>query len=73
MRARPCDPLATWCEAQLHGCDGRASQRHHVLRRSRGGSDDASNTRDLCRACHQFIHEHPAWAYENGWLQRGAA
>jgi hypothetical protein len=70
-RARPNEPLADWCEAALQGCTGRASQRHHVLRRSRGGTDEAANTRDLCWHCHQWVHANPASSYELGLLQRG--
>lgn len=75
-RARPDEPLAEWCEAQIPGvCKGRAECRHHKLRRGRGGSDDASNTADLCdvNGCHWFIHHNIEWAYANGWLVRGAA
>lgn len=72
-RARPDEPLADWCEVRTEVCTGRAEHRHHKLRRSRGGSDDASNTADCCGRCHLFIHEHPAWAYAAGWLIRGAA
>lgn len=25
----------------------------------------------ICAADHRFIHEHPAWAYEHGWLVHG--
>jgi hypothetical protein len=72
-RARPNDPLATWCQARIEGvCEGRAIHRHHILRRSQGGSDGASNTVDICNGCHHYIHGHPAWSYENGWLRRRA-
>jgi len=73
-RARPDEPLATWCEAQVDGvCTGRAEHRHHVRRRSQGGTDDASNTRDLCGACHGWVHAHPAKAYIRGLLARSSA
>lgn len=72
-RARSLDPLAIWCEADLPGCAGRAVHRHHIQRRSQGGSDGRSNTTDICGACHRFIHENPAWAYEHGWLRRRAS
>lgn len=71
MRARPKDPLSTWCEAGLPGCGGRATERHHRHRRSHGGGDDPANTVDLCAACHARIHANPAWAYGHGWLIRG--
>lgn len=73
-RARPTEALATWCEAKIDGvCTGRAVHRHHVRRRSQGGTDDRSNTRDLCMPCHEWIHAHPAHAYELGLLKRGRA
>ena len=73
-RARPDEPLADWCQAQIpEWCSGRASHRHHVKRRSQGGTDDVSNTRDLCSSCHEFVHANPAWSYANGLLDRGVA
>lgn len=73
-RARPDEPLADWCEARFFGCYGRATDRHHVLRRSHGGGDERENTRDLCRWCHlEVIHRNPAMAYEQGWMKRGVA
>lgn len=73
-RARPGEPLATWCEAAVADvCQGRAVHRHHVLRRSAGGSDDKTNTLDACAACHSWIHAHPADSYERGFLLRRSA
>lgn len=68
-RARPNEPLADWCEARIDGvCHGRAVHRHHRLMRSQGGGDEATNTAELCGACHQHIHDNPAWSYGAGWL-----
>lgn len=68
-RARPEDPLAPWCEAQVpRVCTGRATCRHHRLRRAHGGGDEVENTADLCDACHEHVHRNPAWAYVYGWL-----
>lgn len=74
-RARPDEPLATWCTARLAGfCTGRATDRHHILPRSAGGTDDATNTTDVCNPCHiAGIHDRPAWAYSVGLLKRRAA
>jgi len=70
-RARPDEPLADLCELQGPTCAGKASQRHHKLRRSQGGTDDKSNTIDCCWTCHNVtIHGNPALAYEMGWLVR---
>lgn len=71
MRARPDEPLATWCQVGAEGCAGRAVHRHHILRRSRGGDDSPENTSDVCAMCHDRIHANPAWAYERGLLRRG--
>jgi hypothetical protein len=31
-------------------------ERHHIIYRSRGGSNDASNLVNLCQACHKYRH-----------------
>jgi len=73
-RARPDEPLADWCEARIDGvCTGRAAHRHHIKRRSQGGTDDASNCADLCSDCHGWVHANPARSYELGLLVRGVA
>lgn len=58
--------MATWCEARLEGCDGRATDRHHRKFRSRGGRDDRSNTVDICERCHRHIHANDRWAKSVG-------
>lgn len=73
-RAEPDRPMADWCEARIQvSCTGRAGHRHHKLRRSQGGTDDSTNTVDLCWSCHEFIHANPAWSYEQGYLMRRTA
>ena len=37
-------------------CGNVATDSHHVVFRSQGGSDDWSNLAALCRTCHQAIH-----------------
>lgn len=70
-RARPKEPLAVFCERCQQA---PATDRHHILRRSAGGTDERENTRDLCRDCHMHIHRHPTQSYAEGWLvRRGAA
>lgn len=70
-RARPAEPLADWCELRSGVCTGRATDRHHILRRAQGGTDDATNTADLCHTDHlHVIHGNPAWARRHGWLVR---
>ena len=71
-RARPDEPLALVCEAKGVICCLRpATERHHKLRRSHGGGDEATNTLDLCSQCHATIHANPEMSYRLGWLIRG--
>lgn len=73
-RARPDEPLATWCEAAIDGvCTGRPSDRHHIIPRGPGSSDDATNTMDVCRACHRHIEANRVWARSVGFLRRAGA
>lgn len=77
-RARPDEPLAQRCEtADLlpRVCKGFAEERHHLLRRGQGGTDDASNTLDICGTngidgCHNWIHTNVAEAVRLGLLRR---
>jgi hypothetical protein len=74
-RARPNEPLATWCEFQIPAvCTGRAENRHH--RKGRGPGLDAPEwTADICHGCHNYAHAHPAESYRMGWMvkRNGAA
>jgi hypothetical protein len=66
-----------WCELQLKGCWGRATDKSHRVARGNGGrrgearirSDRPSNALDSCRHCHGQIHAKPAWAKQflHGW------
>lgn len=67
-RAKPESPLLDFCEIQ--GCNNRATERHHKLRRSAGGKDEWSNLMDICSEHHQWIHANPAESYAAGWLIR---
>ncbi len=58
------------CEVRTRACTGRGSEAHHVLRRSQGGSDDPSNLLWACLHCHDWLHKHPAKAYEKGWMMK---
>ena len=31
-------------------------ERHHIVMKAGGGSDDEKNLEDRCRACHDFVH-----------------
>jgi anti-sigma factor RsiW len=56
------------CQARLAGCTRTAVDVHERLSRARGGSIlDRSIFVALCRACHTYITEHPAWAEAEGW------
>lgn len=69
-RARPDEPLATWCQVAIPGvCTGRAEVRHHIIRRGPGSSDEAWNTLDLDDACHGYIHRNITWAKTRGYLR----
>lgn len=56
------------CEAKLIGCTGKAQDVHH--RRGRIGDDlfDVDLLLAVCRACHDWIGDHPAAAMEAGLL-----
>ena len=58
------------CEANIDGCcSGIPTDVHEIKTRARGGSiTDPDNCLALCRGCHTFITEHPAWALEHGFV-----
>jgi 5-methylcytosine-specific restriction endonuclease McrA len=37
-------------------CHREATDRHHIIRRSQGGSDNKINLANLCRRCHNILH-----------------
>jgi 5-methylcytosine-specific restriction endonuclease McrA len=45
---------------------------HHLLPRARGGLSVPSNLTTLCSKHHRWIHDHPEWSEENGWLLTSA-
>lgn len=63
------------CEAQLRGCWGEASERHHRISQKAGGrhgaararADRASNLLHLCLLCHHVITATPRWSRSCGW------
>ena len=59
------------CEARIPGvCHGRGDAAHHIVPRSRGGSDDPGNLLWVCNAgCHAHIHANPEWARAQGLLR----
>ena len=58
------------CEAQIPGvCSNWATDVHEIMTRARGGSLlDEFNVLALCRRCHSFITENPAFAQEHGFI-----
>jgi hypothetical protein len=59
------------CGRSLYAVSG---SRHHRRPRSHkfAGLHEASNLIDVCgsgtQGCHGYIHAHPSWAYEHGYL-----
>jgi hypothetical protein len=56
------------CEIGTQLCTVVGSQTHHVLNRSQGGKADPELLKRTCAPCHRYIGDHPAEAYEKGWL-----
>jgi len=53
-------------------CWGRLDP-HHILRRSQGGPDEATNLITLCRAHHSAVHEQVARSITLGLLRKPTA
>lgn len=51
-------------------CLAAATEYHHRKFRSQGGDWSPANALHLCSAHHQWITEHPAASYANGWSCR---
>lgn len=57
------------CECNMGetGCTGLAQEIHH--RCGRGPYlNDVSTWMAVCRPCHLFIHSHPSWARDWGYI-----
>ena len=62
------------CQARLPECSFHATDVHELKTRARGGSIfEMSNCIALCRSCHSWITEHPAWASEHGFMLHATA
>ena len=57
-----------WCEIVHPGCTGVGTELHHRLMRSQGGGHGEENLLWLCSTGHRYVHDHPTYAYERGWL-----
>jgi len=58
------------CEANIEPlCSYHATDVHEIKTRARGGSIvDVENCLALCRMCHRYITDNPAWALEHGYV-----
>lgn len=56
-----------WCEIRLPCCTGRAQDPSHRVAAGRGGPRSLSNLIGACRACHDWCHDNPIEARDNGW------
>lgn len=69
LRPQVIDRAGGLCE--IDGCSNLGTDMHEILTRARGGSaTDPVNILLVCRACHRWIHEHPAEALRLGYLAR---
>jgi hypothetical protein len=57
-----------FCEAQLPGCLGTATDPCHRVGRAQGGPDTLANCWWGCRRCHEWAHARPAEAYDLGLM-----
>lgn len=59
------------CQARVPDvCMVRAVTAHHLKLRSQGGGNELENLCAVCRDCHLFLHHNPAWAADNGLIER---
>ena len=67
-RARRLQPVCALCRRRV------ATETHHVVPMSRGGSDRASNLLALCTQCHYEQHNPPPIDSKTGvYVRRGGA
>lgn len=73
LRAQLFERANGWCEAQLPGCLGRATEPCHRKHRKAGGrplGDDErlSNAWAGCAVCHRWTHDNPTEANDLGLI-----
>ena len=57
------------CEARVGlVCNTEGCHAHHVVLRSRGGSDEPDNLLWVCLPCHAWIHDNPSEATALGFM-----
>jgi 5-methylcytosine-specific restriction endonuclease McrA len=59
------------CEIRVCCTGDRATDGHHIRKRSRGGLNTLGNCKLACRACHDWIETHDAEAKARGWSLSG--
>lgn len=64
------EPGVPWCEICVkEGWKLRpALDWHHVLPKGRGGKQNQEEMMAVSRFAHSYIHNHPSWAEEHGYL-----
>lgn len=58
------------CEMGTPVCTGQGVEAHHVRGRVGPLLTDTEWLAWTCAQCHRYAHEHPAEAYEHGWMSR---
>lgn len=62
-------PVRQYCEIFVDGCTRKATDIHHINGRNGKRLNDTSWWLPSCRNCHRFLHDHPKYARENGFLK----
>ena len=71
VRAEVLEAAGYRCQAFFVAeCQGSASETHHVIPRSQGGTDTPDGLLAVCRTCHRAIHDNPLRARHLGFLKR---
>ncbi len=52
---------------QVEACNNKATDIHHMRGRTGERLLDKSDFLAVCRSCHTYIEEHPAWAKAKGY------
>ena len=56
-------------EPYCWGCDNATLSQDIHHQRGRGEYlMDKTTWMPVCRECHRYIHDHPKWSYEQGWM-----
>lgn len=56
------NPICKMCETEF------ATEVHHSAGRIQDLLLDERYWFPLCLECHRYVHDHPKWAYENGYM-----